>query len=523
MTTVARAGAGERDDLAAPMAHGQILRALSGLYLGMFVAILSSTIVINALPTIVADLHTGQSTYTWVISSTLLATAVSSPIWGKLADLMSKKALIQYGLLVFAAGSVLSGLAPDPGMLIAARAVQGIGVGGLLTLAQVIMATIISPRQRGRYSGYMGAVIAVGTASGPLIGGVIVGTNWLGWRWCFFVVVPFAVLAMIVLRKNLDLPVRKREVKIDWAGAALITTSASLLLIWVTFAGTSYGWLSWQSYVLVGGGALLALLFVLTEARAAEPIVPLWLFRRRTVTLAVLSSLVVGVAMYASSTFLSQYFQLARDESPTMAGILTLPQILGMALASTVVGRIITATGRWKPFLVAGGVLVTAGVGALSLVRQSTPYWEIAVSMTCVGIGLGMTLQNLVLSVQNQVRPAELGAASTVVSFFRTLGGTIGVSALGVLLASRVSEYTDTGLARAGLHSATGGGPISSLSVVPAPVRSIVQDAFGHATGNLFLYAAPFALLCLIGILFIKEVPLRTASALQAHREDQTG
>jgi len=253
MAAVARAGVGERDDLAAPMAHGQILRALSGLYLGMFVAILSSTIVINALPTIVADLHTGQSTYTWVISSTLLATAVSSPIWGKLADLMSKKALIQYGLLVFAAGSVLSGLAPDPGMLIAARAVQGIGVGGLLTLAQVIMATIISPRQRGRYSGYMGAVIAVGTASGPLIGGVIVGTDWLGWRWCFFVVVPFAVLAMIVLRKNLDLPVRKREVKIDWAGAALITTSASLLLIWVTFAGTSYGWLSWQSYVLVGG------------------------------------------------------------------------------------------------------------------------------------------------------------------------------------------------------------------------------------------------------------------------------
>ncbi len=212
MATTARAETGERDP-AAPVSHGQILRALSGLYIGLFMAILSSTVVINALPTIVADLHTGQTTYTWVISSTLLTTAVSSPIWGKHADLMSKKTLVQCALLVFTLGSALSGLAPNPGILIAARAVQGIGVGGVVSLAQVIRATIISPRQRGRYSGYMGAVVAVGTASGPLLGGVIVGTSWLGWRWCFFAAVPFAVLAMIVLQKNLDLPVRKREVR----------------------------------------------------------------------------------------------------------------------------------------------------------------------------------------------------------------------------------------------------------------------------------------------------------------------
>lgn len=504
----------------APMSHGQILRALSGLYIGMFVAIISSTIVTNALPTIIADLHTGQSTYTWVIASTLLATTVTSPIWGKLADLTSKKLLVQLGLLVFAIGSILSGFATNPATLIAARTIQGVGAGGLLSLTQVIMATIIAPRERGRYSGYMGAVLAVATSGGPLIGGVIVDTGWLGWRWCFFVVVPLAVLAMAVLQKSLDLPASKREVRVDWAGAALITSAASLLLIWVTFAGTDYDWVSWQTATMVGGGVMLAALFILAETRAAEPIVPLWLFRNRTVSLAVVASLLAGVTMYAGTTFLSQYFQMSRDKSPTMAGILTLPLILSLALASTVVGRIITRTGRWKPFLVLGGTLLALGTVLLSVLRHSTPYWLIAVCMVFVGLGLGMTLQNLVLSVQNQVRPQELGATTTVVSFFRTLGGTIGVSALGAALGDRVTHYMSGDLARLGVHSTTGSGTISKPSSLPAPIRTIVENSFGHATGNLFLYTAPFALLCLIVILCIKEVPLRTSSAIQVTAED---
>lgn len=512
MTSTARVEATREP--AAPMAHGQILRALSGLYVGMFVAILASTIVTNALPTIIADLHTGQSTYTWVITSTLLATTVTSPIWGKLADLTSKKVLVQAGLLIFAAGSVLSGLATNPATLIGARAVQGIGAGGLLALTQVIMATIISPRERGRYNGYMGAVLAVGTAGGPLIGGVIVDTSWLGWRWCFFVVVPFALLALVVLQRNLDLPVHRRKVQVDWAGAALITSAASLLLIWVTFAGSDFAWLSWQTGVMVGGGVLLALLFVLAETRAAEPILPLRLFRNRTLSLAVVASLMAGIVMYAGTTFLSQYFQLSRDKSPTMAGILSLPLILSLALASAIGGRIITRTGRWKPFLVAGAILLSAGTGMLGLLRHATPYWEIAVAMACLGLGLGMTLQNLVLSVQNQVRLQELGAASTAVSFFRTLGGTLGVSALGAVLANRVAHYTAADLARLGLHATSAGGGIPKLSALPAPVRAIVENAFGHATGNLFLYATPFALLSVVSILCIKEVPLRTTSAL---------
>ncbi|MEU0790708.1 MDR family MFS transporter [Amycolatopsis sp. NPDC005961] len=495
---------------AAPMTHRQILQALSGLYLGIFVAILSSTVVTNALPTIVADLHAGQSVYTWVITSTLLSTTVSSPVWGKLADLVSKKLLIQAGLIIFTVGSVLSGLSADAGLLIAARVVQGIGAGGLMALIQVIIATMIPPRELGRYSGYFGAVFAVGTSAGPLIGGLIVDTDWLGWRWCFFVGVPFAVVALVVLQKTLNLPVTKGSVKIDWAGSALLTAAASLLLIWVTLAGDRYAWLSWPTAVLLGGTLLLTLAFVAVERRAEAPVLPLWLFRTRTVVLAVIASLAVGVALYAAATYVSQYFQLAEGKSPTMAGILALPQILSLALASSVAGRIISATGRWKPLLVTGAVLITAGLALLGFTERDTPYWLLALAMTSLGLGLGVLLQNLVLAVQNQVSPRELGAATSSVSFFRTLGGTIGVSALGAVLAAQVGHHLADKLG-----SATGDA-LSRPAGLPAPVRAVVEDAYGQATGTLFQYAVPLALVALVCVLFIREVPLRTTNAVPA-------
>ncbi len=513
MATAVSAGVRERDlDAAAPMSHRQILEALSGLLLGLFVAILSSTVVSNALPTIIADLHASQTTYTWVITATLLATTITTPIWGKLADLTSKKVLVQLGLIVFVAGSAFAGLAQNPAMLISARVIQGVGAGGLTALAQVIMAVMIAPRERGRYSGYLGAVFALATIGGPLIGGVIVDTSWLGWRWCFYVGVPFAVIALIVLQKTLHLPVSTRKVKVDWAGATLIAASASLLLVWVSFAGHDYDWMSWQTAAMIGGTVVLALLFVFAESRASEPIVPLHLFRNRTVTLATISSLLIGIAMFGATTFLSQYFQLARGLSPSRAGVMTLPLIGGLAVASTVAGRIITNTGRWKAILVLGGLFMATGFGLMSLLRHDTPYWQAAVFMASVGIGLGMTMQNLVLSVQNQVRPQELGAASSVVAFFRTLGGAVGVSALGAALSNRVAHYTNDGLAAIGVHSTgNGGGAIPKLAALPAPVRAVVENAFGHGVGNVFGYAAPAAVLALVTILFIKEVPLRSS------------
>ncbi|WP_461096146.1 MFS transporter [Streptomyces bullii] len=509
------------------MTHRQIMEALTGLLLGMFVAILSSTIVSNALPRIIGDLGGGQSAYTWVVTASLLTMTASTPLWGKLADLFSKKLLIQLALVVFVLGSAAAGMSQNPGMLIAFRAVQGIGMGGLSALAQIIMAAMISPRERGRYNGYLGATFATAMVGGPLVGGVITDTGWLGWRWCFYVGVPFAVIALIVLQKTLHLPVVRRKVKVDWAGALFITAAVCLLLIWVTFAGDKYDWLSWQTGAMVGGAVVLLAVFVLVEAKASEPIIPLRLFRNRTITLASLASLFVGVAMFAGTVFFSQYFQLARDKSPTMSGVMTIPMIAGLFVSSTVSGQVITRTGRWKAWLLAGGVLVTAGLGLLGTIRYDTAYWRVAVFMALLGLGIGMMMQNLVLCTQNQVAPGDLGAASSTVTFFRSLGGAMGVSALGAVLAHRITDYVKDGLAGLGTqgaslgHAGTGEGNIPDLGAMPAPVRTVVESAYGHGVGDVFLYSAPLALLALLVTLFIKEVPLRTRGALEQAAEAQ--
>ncbi|MFF5337997.1 MFS transporter [Streptomyces sp. NPDC013181] len=500
----------------APMTHRQIMEALAGLLLGMFVAILSSTVVSNALPEIIADLGGGQSAYTWVVTASLLAMTATTPLWGKLADLFSKKLLVQIALVIYVAASIVAGLSTSAGMLIACRVVQGIGVGGLSALAQIVMAAMIAPRERGRYSGYIGAVFAVATVGGPLLGGVITDTSWMGWRWCFYVGVPFAVIALIVLQKTLKLPVVKRDVKVDWTGAFFISAAVSLLLLWVTFAGDKYDWMSWQTGVMLVGSVLLALIFVFVESRASEPIIPLRLFRNRTITLASLASLFVGVAMFAGTVFFSQYFQLARGKSPTMSGVMTIPMIGGLFISSTVSGQIITKTGRWKAWLVSGGFLVTAGLGLLGTIRYDTTYWHIGVYMFVMGLGIGMMMQNLVLATQNQVDPSDLGSASSVVTFFRSLGGAIGVSALGAVMANRVTHYVKTGLADLGPegaalgHGGTAGGGIPDLDKLPAPFRTVVEAAYGHGVGDVFLYAAPSALVAFLITLFIKEVALKT-------------
>ncbi|MER7965351.1 MULTISPECIES: MFS transporter [Streptomyces] len=514
----AKHGGGSDGD--APMTHRQIMEALSGLLLGMFCAILSSTIVTNALPEIIGDLGGGQSAYTWVVTASLLTMTASTPLWGKLADLFSKKALVQTALVVFVIGSVIAGLAQNPAMLITARAIQGLGGGGLSALAQIIMAAMIAPRERGRYSGYLGATFAVATVGGPLLGGVITDTSWLGWRWCLYVGVPFAIIALIVLQKTLHLPVIKRKVKVDWAGAFFVTAAVCLLLVWVTFADDKYSWMSWQTGAMVGGAVVLTLIFLFVESKASEPIIPLRLFRNRTITLASLASLFVGIAMFAGTVYFSQYFQLARDKSPTMSGVMTIPMIGGLFVSSTVSGIIITKTGKWKRWLLSGGVLLTAGLGLLSTMRYDTPYWHIGVFMALMGLGVGMMMQNLVLCTQNQVEPSDLGAASSTVTFFRSLGGAVGVSVLGSIMSSRISHYaTDTigqlkPEEQMAAGKAMGSGQIPDMDLLPAPIRTWLESAYGHGIADIFLYVAPIALLGFLVTLFIKEVPLRTKGAL---------
>ncbi|MEV1007129.1 MDR family MFS transporter [Streptomyces sp. NPDC049881] len=500
---------------AAPtMTHRQVLEAMSGLMAGMFVAILASTVVANALPRIVSDLNGSPSSYTWVVTSELLAMTVTVPLWGKLSDLYDKKLLIQLSLSMFVVGSLVAGFSHGVGLLILSRVVQGIGAGGLTALAQVVMAAIIPPRELGRYSGIFGAVFAVGTVAGPLIGGVLVDTSWLGWRWCFFIGVPFALLAIFLLQRTLRLPVQRREIKVDYAGALLIVAGVSALLLWISFAGNEFDWGSWQTAALVSLAVLLLAAAVLVESKVDEPVVPLSLFRNRTVTLSVVASALVGVAMFGGTVFLSQYFQISLGNTPTVAGLMSLPMILGLMVSSTVVGQIISKTGQWKRYLVIGGVLMTVGLALLATIGADTPFWQLAVFMAVMGAGVGMLMQNLVLAAQNDVAAADLGAATSVVSFFRSLGGAIGTSALGAVLANRVAGETEKGLGT----SAGGGGSshaIPDMSTLPDAVREVVENAYGVATAETFLVGAPVAFLALVAVLFIKEKPLKTQSGLE--------
>ncbi|WP_246372431.1 MFS transporter [Nocardioides pelophilus] len=516
------------------MSHREIMEALTGLLLAMFVAMLSSTVVTNALPAIVTDLHGSQTGYTWVVVATLLTMTATTPIWGKLADLMSKKLLVQAALVIYSAGSLIAAFAPDMGVLIGARAIQGLGIGGLTALVQVVIASMVSPRERGRYSGYIGAVFATATVSGPLIGGVIVDSP-LGWRGCFFVGLPIAALAFVVLQKTLHLPVvRRDDVSIDYVGATLIMAGVSVILVWVSLAGTDFAWLSQTTALMVGGGLLLVAAALYVEARVArEPVIPLRLFRDRTIALATAASVMIGVAMFGATVYLGQYFQLARGMSPTEAGLMSIAMVGGLLVSSTVTGRLITATGLWKRYLVGGTVLVVVGLVLLGTIDAETPLGVVGGYMLVLGLGIGATMQNLVLAVQNTARPSDLGAASSVVAFFRSMGGSIGVSALGAVLAHQTAAQVKDGIAKlaadgrlsaeqlAGLQHSTG--EIPDLDALPGSVQSVYEAAMGDATGHLFLIALPFAIVALMCVLFIKETPLRTQSGLVDAAPEATG
>ncbi|RYJ31652.1 membrane transport protein [Streptomyces sp. L-9-10] len=504
------------------MTNRQILQAMSGLMAGMFVAILASTVVANALPRIIADLDGSQSSYTWVVTSELLAMTATVPLWGKLSDLYNKKLLLQLSLAMFVVGSLLAGFSQGVGLLIFSRVVQGIGAGGLTALAQIVMAAVIPPRRLGKYSGIFGAVFAVGTVAGPLIGGVLVDTSWLGWRWCFFIGVPFALAAILMLQRTLRLPTIRREVKIDYLGAFLIVAGVSALLIWTSLAGNQFDWASWQTFALTSTGVVLLVAAVFVEARVPEPIIPLDIFRNRTVALTTVASLLVGVAMFGGTVFLSQYFQISLGKTPTVAGLMGLPMILGLLISSTVAGQIISATGKWKVYLIAGGVIMTAGLGLLATISADTGFGLLSLYMAVLGIGVGLLMQNLVLAAQNDVPAAELGAATSVLSFFRSMGGTIGTSVLGAVLANRVAAEMTKSLGESG-QGASGGaghGAVPDVSKLPDAMREIVQHAYGVATAELFLVAAPFAALALVAVVFIKEKPLKTTSGMERLAEE---
>lgn len=511
--------------------------ALAGLFLSMFVSMVAMNVVGTSMPVIIADIGGTQGSYTWVVMATSLASAISTPIWGKLADLTSKKALVQIALIIFTLGSVFAGMAQDPTWLIVCRVFQGLGVGGLGALNQIVLAEIVSPRERGKYMGIMGAIMAVATVGGPLLGGTL--TDTVGWRWNFYVGVPIAIAAIVMLQYTLHLHVEKQKVKIDYMGAVFISVGFSSLLIWVTLGGSEFAWMSWQTAFMVGVSLICLIIAVFVELRSEEPLVPLTLFKDRTFTLSIVASIAVGVAMFATIVYLGQYMQLARGRSVIDSSLLTLPMMAGVLGASTVAGQLISRFGKWKSYVVGGAVALVIGIFMLGQLSYDTSYWYVGISMFVLGAGIGMLMQNLVLVVQNTVVPQQLGAASSAVNFFRTLGGSAGMSIMGTLLVQRLEAYMPSAdklqqMAAAAIERDPGAadtiqaqlqslaaGAIPKVNELPDAIRIAVESAYGHAIGNVFLAVTPLAIVTLIAVIFIPNIPLSTKSNAERMAEQR--
>jgi len=507
-----------------------VFTAISGLIVGMFVAVLSGTVISTSMPVIIADLGGTQAQYTWVITASLLATAVSTPIWGKLADLLDRKVLVQLSLVLFTVGTVISGFSTDTNMLIAVRVVQGVGVGGLMSLVMVAVALIISPRERGKYMGVVGGIMAFATIGGPLLGGFI--TDVWGWRANFFVGVPFAVLALVLLQFTLHLPKPQNvKVSIDYLGIALLAVGVSALLIWVSMGGSQFEWDSSTSYVLGIGAAVVIAAFIAVEFFVSEPIVPMTLFKNRTFTLSVIASIAIGVSMFATSVFLAQYFQLARGATPTESGLMTIPMIVGQMGASIIIGQLVSRFGKWKGWMMLGSVLTLIGVSLMSTLRWDTPFVLVAIYMFVLGAGLGMVMQNLTLIVQNDTPPQQLGAASSGVNFFRTIAGTIGVTIMGSILATNVGSYIKDDLGsfvpkspdEVSALKSLGSGNVPDVSSLPASIRQVVESAYGLGIADAFVIAVPLAVIGVIAIAFIRNKPLSTKNSAEQLREQAEG
>ena len=512
---------------ATPAARPHVLGVMLALMMAMFVSMLAATVVSTSLPVILADLGGNQSAFTWVVTATLLATTVSTPIWGKLADLFNRKLLMQLALILFVAATAIAGFSTTPEMLIVMRVFQGLGAGGLAALSQIVMADVVSPRERGRYAGLFGAAMAVGTVGGPLLGGFL--TDALSWHWNFFVAIPFAIAALVMLQRNLHLPKRERgTARIDYLGIVLISGGVSLLLLWVTMAGSQFEWASVTSYVMVIGALALLAVAVIWELRVADPLIPLTMFRNRTFTLAVVASIATGVVMFGTSVFLSQYMQLARGASPMESGIMTIPMMAGVLLTSTVVGMIITKRGRWKAFVISGAALMIVGMAMLSTLHYDTAFWFVGVSMAILGAGVGMLMQNLVLVTQNAVEARQLGVATSAVTFFRSLGGTIGVSVMGTILGTSVADQLKTSIAtlpadqQASAAQAMAGGTIPKLAELPEALRILVETAYGLGIGEVFLVGIPIAVVTLIAVIFLPNAPLGMQTAIEKRASEES-
>ncbi len=490
--------------------HGEIMVIIVSLMLVMLLAALDQTIVSTALPRIATELH-GLDKLSWVATAYLLTSAITTPIYGKISDLFGRKKIFQVAIIIFLVGSVLAGIAQTMNQLVLARAVQGIGAGGLIALVMAIVGDVIPPRQRGKYMGYFGAVFGVSSVAGPLLGGFL--TESLSWRWVFFVNIPLGIVAFMAVASRLHLPVHKRQHSIDYLGAALLAAGSVCLLLATVWGGTMYPWLSGQIIGLIGGGVALAVAFVLWELKAKEPIIPMRLFKNDIFTVSVLLSLLAGIAMFASILYIPLYQQVVRGYSPTKSGLLMLPLVMGLLLASIISGRITSKIGKYKMFPIIGTLLLALGLWLFSHLTLTTSEWTLGLWMFIVGAGLGSFMQIMTLAIQNAVPRTELGTATSSATFFRSLGSSFGGAIFGTILTSRLTYHLTQTLPHGSaavpglsVHAIQSG---AGLQHLPPNVTHTVLQSFVLSFQEMFLLAIPFALLACVVALFLRESPLR--------------
>ena len=499
----------------APLGHRQVLVAFSGLVLVMLLAALDSTIVSTALPTIVSELG-GLEHLSWVVTGYLLAETIVTPIYGKLGDLYGRKLVLQSAIVLFLLGSALSGLSHSMTQLVLFRALQGLGGGGLNVTTQAVVGDIVAPRERGRYQGIFGAVFGLASIAGPLLGGYF--TTHLTWRWIFYINIPLGIAALVVLAATLPSQLRRVRHAIDYTGAALLAIVLSVVTLLADIGGTTYAWTSMPTLIMLAVVVIALVLFVLAERRAKEPVLPLHLFAQRTFVVSTTVGLIIGFALFGSVTYFPLFLQVVKGVSPTRSGMQMLPMMIGMLVTSVVTGQLITRTGRYRIFPIAGTAVTTIGLYLLSRLSVSSSAVAIGAQMLLLGVGLGLVMQVLVIAVQNDVDYRDLGVATSGATLFRLVGGSLGTAVLGAIFASRLSS----GLARllpagaaAGANGAQGMS-VAALAKLPPDVQHAYQAAFTGALNDVFVVAA---LVCVLGFVLswiLPERPLRATIAESA-------
>jgi EmrB/QacA subfamily drug resistance transporter len=498
----------------APLAGRALATVFAALMLGMFLAALDQTIVSTALPTIVGDLG-GLNRLSWVVTSYLLAATVSTPIYGKLGDMYGRKPVFLAAILIFLAGSMLAGLSQTINELILFRALQGAGAGGLMVGAQAIIADIVPPRERGRYMGLIGSVFAVASVAGPLLGGFLV--DQISWRWVFYVNMPIGALAVLIVVFRLHLHQPHTRHRIDYLGVVLLSAGVAALTLVTSWGGTEHAWGSPTIVGLAVAGVVLLVAFAVQEHRAAEPIVPPELFRSSVFRVSSAIGATIGMAMFGAIIFLPLFLQIVYGASATGSGLRMIPLMVGLLVASIASGRAISRLGRYRVFPIAGTAILVVGMFLLSRLSVDTASWLASVYMIVVGVGIGLVMQVLVLVVQNDAEPRNIGVATSTATFFRSVGGSFGVAIFGTIFATRLADQLARlpAAAVAQLGSGVHLSPAAAKALPPAVHEDFLQ-AFAHALHGVFLFGVALSIVPFVLSWFLKEVPLRTTVSRSA-------